>query len=250
MRGVYAVAGVYFRQTGRRLLPLLCAISLIQTALFWRVLDPAMTLEGNLQEARLGLVGTVGFVLLCAILSLPGCEKAGSRLRYTLQRLPVPETAAVLLWALCAVMCLLLYWAAQALTCLALCLWYTRQNGPLVHDMTVFLAFYRCGYLHALLPLADGCLLLRNLFLLPALGISAAMFHLQQRRGRPGLAALFLTAVTAAFFARTPGGFTGNLLMTALAVAVLAYELYLLLYVQVWKEEPRWNESPDGLPRG
>jgi hypothetical protein len=72
-------------------------------------------LEQMIAQSGIPLVCGICFLLICAILSLTGCEFSGSRLRYTLKRLSVREETTVLWWAVYNTFCFFVFWAVQLL---------------------------------------------------------------------------------------------------------------------------------------
>ena len=125
------------------------------------------------------LAGYLGCVALCAA---PFSRR--SRYGYTLQRLQIPEHS-VFLWH-CAVnaVCFLIFLGAQAAAVAGLAgLWQHSadySSGP----QGVLLAFYRSELLHALLPLHELSLWVRNVIYALCAGIFCAYAQLRLRYGK------------------------------------------------------------------
>ncbi len=189
-----------------KLLAIAAAVAAAQGALFalfWRAYPPEAPyyarlyygLEYMVQESRLAVPAAAGLAALSLALAFHGRERAGSRSRYTLDRLGVNPRHILLLWAGCYALCLLVYWGFQAAAALGLCRVMTA-GGWVADDMqTLSLACWRSPYLHILFPLSDWIQLLSNGVLLLSLALAASSFSFLQRHGQPcfeffGIAAL------------------------------------------------------------
>lgn len=184
-----SVLALWASSTLGRVLAVLALTAAVETGLFWRVLAgmerewPA-SMDSLLAGSGIYWVCVAAFLLVMALLSCSGCEFQGSKLSYTLRRLSIREEAAVLWQAGYNAACLLLFWAVQAAVMLGLCLWYVGTVDPAyVSEQTVFLASYRIGLFHALLPLEDWGLWVREIVFLLVLAVDGACAGLRQRRG-------------------------------------------------------------------
>ena len=180
-----------------KLLAIAAAVAAAQGAmfaLFWRAYPPEAPystslnqfgLEYMVQESRLALLAAAGLAVLSLALAFHGCERSGSRSRYTLDRLGVSPRHILLLWAGCYALCLLVYWGFLAAVALGLCR-VMAAGGRAADDMqTLFLACWRSTYLHILFPLPDWTQLLGDGVLLLSLAFAASSFSFLQRHGRP-----------------------------------------------------------------
>ena len=173
------------------------------------------------------ILARIGFLLLCALLAKTGCPYGGSHPQYLLQRLRISERSVVLMQSLYHVAALMIYWMFQVLTVFALFALYAHFAPPeQVGPQSLLLMFYRNPYLHALLPLNDLVLHLRNCGLLLVLSFSLAMFPYLLRRGKFSIAALFPALVTSIFFPSDMGAVAANLGF----LIVLLCDAALLLY--------------------
>ena len=237
MRRHLSVLALWARGTLGWVLGVLAAMAAAETALFWRVLagskgETPAGIDGLLAASGVYWACAIAFVMVMALLVFSGCEFQGSRLSYTLRRLSIREEAAVLWQAGYHLICLLLFWAVQTAVLLGLCLWYTRAADPAyVSGQTVFLAFYRIGLLHGLLPLEDWGLYLRNIVFLLALAVDGACAGLRQRRGGSAAMPLFLALLAVWFvpdrFAMA-GGLDAGLAMACAGLIPLAIDLAYL----------------------
>lgn len=182
-----------------------------------------VSLEELIEQSRVSWILAAAFVLITAVLCLTGCE-FGSKQGYTLRRLQISEKSVFAWQCVYNAACLVLLWAVQTGIALAFCAWYTANAEPgTVTNQTLFLAFYRSGLLHSLLPLSDWLRWLRNFLLLLGLAMAAGEFPIRQRRGSWGKSIVFMLVVTIAFFTREMGstGSDGTLIGLSLLVAGL-----------------------------
>ena len=174
------------------------------------------------------MIARIAFLVLCALLAKTGCPYGGSRPQYLLQRLRISERSVVLMQSLYHVAALMIYWMFQVLTAFTLFALYIHFAPPeQVGPQSLLLMFYRNPYLHALLPLSDLILHLRNCGLLLILSFSLAMFPFLMRRGKFSIATLFPALVTSIFFPSDMGAVAGNLVL----LIVLLCDAALLLYL-------------------
>ena len=130
--------------------------------------------ENVLTGSHVALAALAGYVLLCLWVFLI-CSGTGSRGDYTLDRLGLRRGEVFFLHWLSMTAGFLCFWGAQTGAALGLCFLWSRL-GPetLQSPQTFLLAFYRDSFFHALLPLADTVIYVRNLCFCAALGAAAA----------------------------------------------------------------------------
>ncbi|NLW16479.1 MAG: hypothetical protein GX033_02310 [Firmicutes bacterium] len=236
MRQHLSVLMLAARSTIYKVLGLFVLTALAESALFCLNLQKTLAgeplgLEQLISESRIALVCGASFLLLCALLSLTGCEMGGSKLRYTLQRLSVGEETIVLWWALYNAICFFLFWALHVVIVLLLSrLYVVRMDAAYVTDQTILLAFYRNNWLHSLLPLAETSRYVRNISLVLGLGISAACFSYQQRRGKRETAIVALAMLVVTQFSQPMGSYSRDWLLTFIALIVSFF-----LVLGIWK---------------
>lgn len=191
--------------------------------------SPDAPLEALADGGALALPFAISFLLLCAALGCVGCE-IGARQSYTLRRLTVTEKAVFTWqWAYnCG--CFLLFWAFQLAVSFGLCTLFTAQAEPsLVSGQTVFLAFHRVALLHALLPLEETFLWVRNAFFVLSLGVACAALPYRQRRGRTGWEIAAACTVALFAFPAGVGQWEGNA-VSVLLMAFLLLECCFCVY--------------------
>ena len=177
------------------------AALLFSTLARWGPENNPLSLEGLIYHSRAFLCFGPGLVLVCAALAGWGRAGAGSQTGYTVRRLRVGEVRLSLLWAGYGLACLVFYWGCHLGTVLALCAAALPRLAPeAASPLALFLACWRAPYLHALLPLTDLPLLVRNLLLLAGLGLNTANCAHQSRHGRRAWAWIPLSVAGALFF--------------------------------------------------
>lgn len=113
------------------------------------------------------------------------------------------------------------------------------MDAAYISDQTIFLAFYRSGFLHSLLPLGEATRYVRNVVLILCLGTLTAHFSFLQRRGRRGLSMVILTTLVLVNFPRPMGGFASNLLLSLLALGMAAGAVVEILREGDYENEPQ-----------
>lgn len=203
---------------------LLMATAAVEAALFFTAAAEERYLF--LYGSRLPLMAGIGFVGLCAVLTLTG--SFGSKTRYTLQRLSVTERTVTLWQGAYNAVCLLIAWGAQL--GLLLLFWHlTRQTeGTGLFDQEAFTYFYRNGFAHSLLPLSEPVRLLRNAVLLLSLGMTGACFSRRLRQGKWSAASLVLMVGTVLFFGMPAGNMTMDMVLMIGAAGLTAAAVYRL----------------------
>lgn len=168
----------------------------MRTQTYWETPAPEIALA----QSRAGFTGLLSFCLTALCVMRCG-SMTSPRSGYTLCRLRISERMFCLWHALHAALCLLIWWAVQALTLTALCTLWTLRCDP-AGTQTVFLAVWRTPYFYNLLPLSDWVRWLRNLLLLAAMGCAAAdAARFARRRARGWWLPVLLGAAAAAFAA-------------------------------------------------
>ena len=243
MRQHLSVLMLAARSTIYKILGLFAFTAVAECALFYFALQKTLggeplALEQLMSESRIALVCGVSFLLLCALLSLTGCEIGGSKLRYTLQRLSIGEITIVFWWAVYNVACFFLFWALHVVIVLLLSrLYVARMDTAYVSGQTILLAFYRNNFLHSLLPLAETSRYIRNAIFVLSLGISAACFAYRQRRGEKVFAIVVLAMLVVVYFSKAMGNFGSDLLLSLTALGITGSA------IGIWKGRGLEDES-------
>ncbi len=244
MKKHLSVLALYARDNLSRVLTLLLLMCSAETLLFWtrwqRSSTDLITSWGpELQERELFItfenllkwVYPVSFLFLL-LLTLLLCRGGEHRPAYTLRRLRVREETAALWEAVYNSICLLLFWAVQTAAALGLGVWYTTLIDPKgVTRQTIFLAFYRCAFLHNLLPLDNWPRYIAVAVQLAALGFSAAMMTLKSRRGSRygwGMPVFLWGCLTAFFRQELDNGLAAAVGICVALAAVITDGSYLI----------------------
>ena len=153
----------------------------------------AERLETAFSGTRIYLVFVIALAGLHADLCLRGLLGARSELPYA--RLGL--TRRQMLWMLAEqnAVCYFILWAWLALLALGLAAWWCHAHPAAAGPQTVFVTFYRVSFLHALLPLGDVWLWVRNAVLCLSLGVCSAYAALTRKTVGP-----MIVGVAAAIF--------------------------------------------------
>lgn len=218
------------RSTFGGVMLLLAAMTALECAIF-----TALTLHGPKEgafapELILKKSGAVWiFAAAALLLTLLLCRTGAERKTKTgcfLRRLRVSEQWVFFWQSVYNTLCYLLLWAWQSLTALLLCRIYLRlASADYITGQTVFLAWYRSDFLHALLPMEEGVLWAKNALLALALGIAAARYPMGQRRGSRLQEIGGALCAAIAFFVDDIGSITGviAILVSVITIGVSVY---------------------------
>lgn len=236
-----AVLMLFSRSTFHWVVLLLLVLAICQGLLFHfaygalyeqALLDELEMVGMEVVFAESGMAWAFGaaFLLLCALLSLVGCEFRGKQ-GYTLMRLSLDERWIFFWQAVYNSLCFFLLWAAQAGIALALCQYYVARVGEAAAgSQAIFLAFYRSRFLHGLLPLEDAWCWARNILLALGLGAACASLPYAQRHGkRPGVEQAAMCAVAILAFVQRNSGFFTYMLTMLFSLLLLGLSLYRAL---------------------
>jgi len=217
---------------------ILLLLFLFQTGLFKLCLEKAMAeralmenpyplgFEGLIAKSRLILPFGAAFVLLSFFLSKFGCD-LGAKPSYTLKRLRIEEQTIFLVQFLHNTLFYFLLLGAQTLFILFLFRLYTQAAQPgWFSGQSLFLAFYRSEFLHALFPMDSRLFHVRNLFLCLSMGALSARFPYAQRRGHFSL-------LLPLFMALLCFNFSADLSAEGNGVLLIAASIYALFHVFV-----------------
>lgn len=237
MKKHISVLMLYTRSSVYRLVLLFVLMTAVELLVFYLsvercISDGIIGLERMFGKSRIALVMAAAFVLMTAQLSITGCEY-GSRQGYTLRRLRVSEKSVYAWQAGFNTAMYFVFWGVQLMLTLAMAKYGTEKMGSLASNQNIFLAFYRNGFLHSLLPLAEWSRYLRNIALIIALGMASALFSYNQRRKKPGIAILFMLPVTALPFAGSTGNGGADAFQILAALAVMAWCVYRVVSGEV-----------------
>lgn len=220
-----AVRSAFYKVAALCLAAALAQIGLCLFFLQQTLPGATLSLEQLASTLSFTWIARVAFLAVCAVCLRFGCDFGGSRCGYTLRRLRVGERTAVLWAAVSNAGMLALLWASQlAVVLIANLLCRPAESDP----QALLIAFYRCHYLHALLPLRETSLLIRNLAMLLALALCCATFSYHQRRGHYRLEPLILALFTLFYFSQQIGSIESDTALILVALAGIAVSLFSL----------------------
>ena len=220
------------RSTFYKVLLLLGAATVVEAAVFILLMLHGPTADGFgpeqiLQQGRIAWIFGAVMVLMTLLLCRTGMEK-DAKTGYTLQRLSISERWVFFWQSSYNTLCYLLLLLWQILTVMLLCMLYARLAPPeYVTGQTVFLAFYRSAFLHALLPFEEGALWVKNALLVLSLGIASARYPMALRHGSKQQEIAGACCAAVAFFVEEIGSVNGaiSILISLITIGVSVYRV-------------------------
>lgn len=205
MKKFLSVFSLYIRSSVYKLIAVIILMTAAQIVLFNKTLNSdyatAVTLTGieSLTDvSRVQIVFAAAFLAVTVFLILSGSE-FGTKQGYTLRRLCVKEKSVLLCQATANTLLYAVLLISEILISYVLCMMYMKfaetpgiAEKALISNQTVFLAYYRSNFLHALLPLDDILKHISNLVALLGMGFTSAVFPYFLRRKRVSLEVFIL----------------------------------------------------------
>lgn len=236
MKKHLAVFMLIIRYSFYKILGLLAAMTVIETGLFWFALrkggsQDGFGLEYVIEKSHIAIVFWIMFVILDVILiSFVGYEKQETH-RYTLMRLSVTRKEIYFLQSSYNILCYVMFWAVQAFIVIFFSFLYV-QNAPAewVTEQTVFLAFYRSQFMHALLPLEDFPYWIQNVLMCIVLGFTSADYLKEEGKIRKSRGITW-GIIYVSFYGRL-GVYVPCILFSIFCIGCIIYVIY-----QVNREE-------------
>ena len=230
---------LFARATIFPMIALLAVMAAVELTIFCRSLDFHIrsadavnemdSLEKLLDYSNIDIIFGLAFLVLTVLLCLPGC-RLGSRTDYTFSRLSLDERTIFWWQTGYNAACYLMLWAAQLAVTLACCsLYFAHAPEHAYTAQSLYLAAYRSPLLHALLPLDDLFLWLRNLGMLAGLALSTARVPLCRRQGRAPIAVVIM-ALTMYLFPRALGSSSLDAITLWPIVGVISGTLWAVLH--------------------
>ncbi|MBO4916010.1 MAG: hypothetical protein J5449_12490 [Oscillospiraceae bacterium] len=170
-----SIFGLWTRRTWKRALAVFAGMAAAELGLFlWAARH---SLDGSLkqimEEGRFMIAVMPAFLLLTFFLINAGADRE-TKQSYTLGRLGVTLRRSFLLRASHNALWYLAFWGVQLAVVLGLCLIWRQMHPMLWSAQTLLLTFFRVSYLHALLPLGDWFIYIRNLLFFALMGCATA----------------------------------------------------------------------------
>lgn len=171
-REILSVWSLMARATMPLTLLICLLISVIEAVLFPLQSSGEQRLDTAFTDSAVITVFVIAMAALYAVMCLHGT--LGTRNAIPFARLGVSDRVRFVVLAVQTALCLLILWAWQTGVAFALALWWGHAHPETVGQHTLLAAFYRVSFLHALLPLGDWLMWVRNTVLCAALGLCAA----------------------------------------------------------------------------
>lgn len=182
-----------------KVLAVLAVMTLGEAALFYGCLKSGMgsyTLAGAVESSHISVVFLVALGLICFILAWTE-GRLDTESSAAMLRLRLSASRIFMIKAAYNVACMVILFVVQIWLGIGLVEIYGRvMNEIYASPQRLFLAFYRIDFLHCLLPMAEVGKWVRNLLLLLAMGIEAAMGAGKAKKETYPLAALYVLSIT------------------------------------------------------
>lgn len=223
------------RCTIYKILGLFALMATIEASLFYAVLQHGFTddnysLEFAFAQSHIVWVFGLIFLLVTVLLCRTGYETS-SKQGYTLMRLSISEKQVFLWQSIYNTICYLLLWMIQVIIVIALCYFYmSKADAAYVSNQTIFLAFYRNGFLHSLLPFDDIIFWVRNIILVSALGICSAHYPMAHRKGTRKQEIFTMVCISIGFFSRPLADYLSCFIIITGALICIGVAIYRVLY--------------------
>ncbi|MBE5868854.1 MAG: hypothetical protein E7293_07860 [Lachnospiraceae bacterium] len=181
-KGKLSVLGLLVRISIYKVLTVLVIMSMVQVALFARVLQSTdgqqKLFESMIRDSYLSVISRVAFLALCLILVWTDSDRRGCKSSYLLKRLCVSRPGMFALRSIYYLGCFVIFGAVQIGLVIGMFFLYRRGQTPeTLSPQALFLAFYRNDFLHSLLPLEETVRWIRNGFLLVCSSMQIAWFQ-------------------------------------------------------------------------
>lgn len=207
MKKYLSVFELFVRTKLYKVLAIAACMAAVQIGAFryYPLMEQQAFLYGNGSEILFLSIsfGIAFFLAAFSSISFPSKKVKSS---YTLMRLQIPEWAALLLDCLAASLMALIIWLTEILVVWYLAGSYQNSPGYMQGPQGIAIAFYRIGFLHSLVPMADKGLWIRNLLLVLSFGIACGVCSQDSRKGGKGSGVCFLAVMYIIFgFSKLPG---------------------------------------------
>lgn len=210
-----------------------------------RFSDPA--LEAVFTGSGIPLGAGIGAAVIFVMLYMPWTNEKGSRPLITLRQLRIKDSAAAAWIALYNFCVFVVFWALQLFAVLLMSRVFLNTTGTDGQAQIIFLAFYRTGFLHSLLPLSDIMRLIRTIMDIILLSVSAllpcfsgdAVFS--RRAAKSYLTGLSL-AVVLGSWCETGGYFSAELIDIGCSLLLICLCIAQIAVSCRYKDEPTENE--------
>ena len=202
MRRHLSVLGLWARCSLYKILGVIAVMCIAEYMLFYFNMKREITVyeatdtfsrpEMLIDRSGVFLCFAAAFIIITLFLIISGCQFS-SKVSYTVKRLSINEKRVFLYQCIYNLFIYALFWSVQTILCICMMKHYIAQTPiEFFGEQNIFLAFYRSTRLHALLPLSDGILWVRNALIFVMLGLAAAEFPYLQRNGKKSVTIIAL----------------------------------------------------------
>ena len=230
MKQYFSIFALSARTTLLKLIGVIVLMGIVEIGLFYFAIKNetyGVLLETLMDDSFVQYAFAGGFILYFAILLNIFNGKHTSKAAMTTARLSVKETGVCWTMAIYNMCALVIFLAAQLGIVLILCQMYLHSDLAGDYQHTVFIAFYRNGMMHGLLPLEDYWTYVENAIFVVGLGICASYSAKKQRRGKQDILAVVVAAIVALAFCNRADYYT-NLPYGLAMIPFAAYTAYAI----------------------
>lgn len=234
-----SVFALYAKSSLLKILGVILLTFALEGFFFLRVTDKSLhtrNLDMIFESSHTALIFAVSFLLITVLLCIPGCQFR-SQTGYTLKRLSISEKEVFFCQSAYNFFAYSVFLALQVAFCYLLGLYYMSvAPSEYVTNQTLFLTFYQNSFLHAVMPLSDVALWLRNLFLAILLAFAVSEFSFKNRRRKFSVMTLIAVAYPLFAFKREIGDI-GHTVFTALFMLIVIAECISCVFFRNFEEE-------------
>lgn len=250
MKKHLSVFGLFARSSIYKIIGVILLLSAVQVFFFrfelikaleaYEVVGSGMAnLEKMFARSAFGEYLAAGFVIITFFLCLTGHQ---ANTGYTLQRLSVSEKLTFIYQAIYNVLIYVILVASQIILAYFLSKYYiSTVPQETVSNQTLFLAFYKSEFLHALLPLEDTALWIRNVLLALCLGFSVAQFPYKYRRGKFEATVIAMVMYIIVYF-KSEIGDIFKIASISVITLMIGAEVVYTIFIKNEEEEEEANE--------
>ncbi len=192
MKQYFSVFALSARSTLIKLIGIIVLMGIAEIAMFYMAIGQnsyGVLLEDLMSDSLVVIPFGIGFVLYYITLTYNFNGKHATKTAMTTARLGIKESGVCWTMAVYNMAVLIVFLAAQLAIVLILCKMYLDSHLAGDYQHTVFIAFYRNGMMHGLLPLEDYWTYIENAFYIIGLGICASYTSKKERHGKHDLIA-------------------------------------------------------------
>lgn len=203
MKQYFSIFALSARSTLFKLIGIIALMGMAEITMFYMAIKEnsyGMLLEDLMDDSLVVIPFAIGFILYYITLAQNFNGKHATKAAMTTARLGIKESGVCWTMAVYNMSMLIVFLAAQLAIVLILCKMYLDSHLAGDYQHTVFIAFYRNGMMHGLLPLEDYWTYIENAFYIIGLGICASYASKKDRHGKhEGITGLAAGMVALAF---------------------------------------------------